>query len=516
MRPDLIQNRIDKIHRLRELGVEPYPYSFERTYTAAAVLDGFEARESSGEEVALAGRILSLRPMGKAAFAHIQDSGVKIQLYFKRDDLGDEAYQVFKLLDLGDIIGVRGTCIRTRTGEPSIAVRSFDVLSKAIRPLPVVKEKEGQVYDAWQDTGERYRRRYLDLILNPENRRLFEARAEVIRTLRNSLDSRGFLEVETPVLQAIYGGAMARPFTTHHNALDMPFYLRIALELPLKKLLVGGFDRVYELSRVFRNEGMDRSHNPEFTMLEFYWAYADYNEAMDLVETMFRESLRAARGELRFEWGGHELDFGPPFARRRMVDLIQEQTGLDVLADSEESLRAALRARKVKIPEFAERGHLIEELFDEYVESELVQPTFVTDHPRAISPLAKVHRHDREQLVERYELFICGMEFANAFSELNDPIDQRRRFEDQAALREKGDDEAQVLDEDFLQAVEYGMPPAAGVGIGVDRLVMVAAGGNSLRDVLLFPHMRPEEGREEAGEDDGTDELPDGARVDRS
>ncbi|MCB9465029.1 MAG: lysine--tRNA ligase [Candidatus Eisenbacteria bacterium] len=500
MRPELIQTRIDKIALLRELGVEPYPYRFDRTHTAAEVLEGFEGREASGETVAVAGRILALRPMGKAAFAHIQDSGQKIQLYFKKDDVGEDAYKVFKLLDLGDIIGVRGTCIRTRTGEPSIAVQSFDLLSKSIRPLPVVKEKEGQVFDAWQDTGERYRRRYLDLVLNPETRRVFQARADVIRTLRESLDSRGFLEVETPVLQAIYGGAMARPFMTHHNALDMPFFLRIALELPLKKLLVGGFDRVYELSRVFRNEGMDRSHNPEFTMLEFYWAYADYNEAMDLVETMFRESLAKARGSLQFEWNGHALDFEAPFARKRMVDLIQEQTGLDVLNDPEDALRAKLKERGVKIPEFAERGHLIEELFDEFVEETLIQPTFVTDHPRAISPLAKVHRKDKEQLVERYELFICGMEFANAFSELNDPIDQRQRFEDQAALREKGDDEAQVLDEDFLQSVEYGMPPAAGVGIGVDRLVMIAADGYSLRDVLLFPHMRPEEGR--AGDDE--------------
>ncbi len=493
MRPDLIQNRIDKAERLREMGVNPYPYRFERTHQVSEVLANFdeeEAKEDSSS-VAVAGRIVSLRLMGKAAFAHVQDASGKIQLYIKRDDVGTESYKAFKLLDLGDLLGVRGTRIRTRTGEASIAVTELEVLSKAIRPLPVVKEKEGEVFDAWKDTGARYRRRYLDLILNPDSREAFRKRSAVVRALRDYLDERDFVEVETPVLQAIYGGAMARPFETYHNALDMPFFMRIALELPLKRLLVGGFDRVYELGRVFRNEGVDRSHNPEFTMLEFYWAYADYHDAMDLVEDLCRTVVKTVTGGMTVEWDGKTIDFEPAFPRVRMVDLIAEKTGLDVLKDPEEKLRSKLG----EAPDFATRGHLIEELFDQYVQGDLVQPTFVMDHPLAISPLAKVNRHEPELLVERFEIFIGGIEFGNAFSELNDPVDQRRRFEEQAAQRERGNDEAQVLDEDYLEAMEYGMPPAAGVGLGVDRLAMLVAGTHALRDVLLFPHMRPEEGR---------------------
>lgn len=494
MRPELIEIRRQKVARLRELGVNPYPYSFRRTMNTASLLDGFDAR-IDGDEVAVAGRLMAIRPMGKAVFAHLQDESGRIQLYFKRDELGERAFEILELLDLGDIAGVVGVPMRTRTGEATLAVRSFELLCKTLRPLPSVKEKDGQTFDAWEDVEARYRRRYVDLILHPERRRVFEARARLITGLRRYLDERGFLEVETPVLQAIYGGAMARPFTTHHNALDMKLFLRIAEELPLKKLLVGGFERVYEIGRVFRNEGMDRNHNPEFTMLEFYWAYADYRDAMDLVEDMVRSAVIAAAGSGVIEYNGHSIDVGAPFARRSMVDLIREHTGVDVLASPVEELRALLVKGGVSVAKFAERGHLIEALFDLAVCPKLVQPTFVTDHPLAISPLAKVHRDRPTELAERFELFIDGREFGNSFSELNDPIDQRRRFEDQARLREAGDDEAQVLDEDFLEAIETGMPPAAGVGIGIDRLAMLASGAPSIRDVLLFPHMRPEEGR---------------------
>lgn len=493
MKKALIQMRIDKAHRLRELGAEPYPYSFARTHLTSELLKDFDAR-AGGDPVAVAGRVLALRPMGKVTFAHVQDSTGKIQLLFRKDDLSDSTWNALDLIDLGDLIGVRGAPMRTRTGEATIQASSLTVLAKAIRPLPVVKEKDGQKFDAWADTGNRYRRRHLDLILNPERRRAFEIRSRVIRACRAFLDERGFLEVETPVLQSIYGGAMARPFVTHHNALDLQLYLRIALELPLKKLLVGGIDRVYEIGHVFRNEGIDRSHSPEFTMLEFYWAYADYHEAMDLVETLLRRVLQDATGSLQVEWDGRSLDFSKPIPRRRMVDLIQEQTGLDPLRDPEERLREKLIEAREAIPAYASRGHLIEALFDHFVQPTLFQPIFVTDHPRAISPLAKAHR-EVPDLVERFEIFIGGVEFGNAFSELNDPVDQRARFEDQAEQRERGDLEAQMLDEEFLEAIEHGMPPAAGVGIGIDRLAMLAAGVHSLRDILLFPQMRPEEGQ---------------------
>ncbi|MCC7143592.1 MAG: lysine--tRNA ligase [Candidatus Eisenbacteria bacterium] len=494
MRPELIEIRRQKVARLRELGVNPYPYSFRRTMNTAGLLDGFDAR-IDGDPVAVAGRLMAIRPMGKAVFAHLQDEGGRIQLYFKKDEIGEAAFAILELLDLGDIVGVVGVPMRTRTGEATLSVRSFQLLCKTLRPLPSVKEKDGQTFDAWEDVEARYRRRYVDLILHPERRRVFEARARLITGLRRYLDERGFLEVETPVLQAIYGGAMARPFTTHHNALDMRLFLRIAEELPLKKLLVGGFERVYEIGRVFRNEGMDRNHNPEFTMLEFYWAYADYRDAMDLVEDMVRAAVTAAAGSNVVDYNGHAIDLGAPFARRSMVELIQECTGVDVLTAPVDALRALLIKGGVTVAKFAERGHMIEALFDLAVCPKLVQPTFVTDHPLAISPLAKVHRDRPTELAERFELFIDGREFGNSFSELNDPIDQRRRFEDQARLREAGDDEAQVLDEDFLEAIETGMPPAAGVGIGIDRLAMLASGAPSIRDVLLFPHMRPEEGR---------------------
>ncbi len=495
MRPELIEIRRQKLQRLRDLGVNPYPYSFARTHTSDALLQDFDTKIGAAP-VALAGRLMAIRPMGKAFFAHLQDPGGRIQLYFKKDELGERVFEILDLLDLGDIVGVRGVPMRTRTGEATVQVSELEVLCKSIRPLPSVKEKDGETFDAWSDTEARYRRRYLDLIVNPASRRVFQVRAGVISSLRRYLDQRGFLEVETPVLQAIYGGAMARPFVTHHNALDMRLYLRIAEELPLKKLLVGGIERVYEIGRVFRNEGMDRNHNPEFTMLEFYWAYADYHDAMDLVEDMVRTSVTAATGGGVVAYNGKEIDLSRPFVRRSMVDLIRDHTGVDALSSPEADLRAVLVRGGAEVPPYAGRGHMIEALFDLKVQGQLVQPTFVTDHPVAISPLAKVHRERPAELAERFELFIDGREFGNSFSELNDPVDQRQRFVDQARLRELGDEEAQVLDEDFLQAIETGMPPAAGVGIGIDRLVMLAAGAASIRDVLLFPHMRPEGGEQ--------------------
>ncbi|MFN8547970.1 MAG: lysine--tRNA ligase [Candidatus Eisenbacteria bacterium] len=506
MRSELIEVRRRKLERLRALGVNPYPYRFARTDTSEQLLRDFDSK-MDGRSVALAGRLMALRPMGKAVFAHLQDPSGRIQLYFKKDDLSAREWEVLELLDLGDIVGVRGTPMRTRTGEATVQVREFELLCKTIRPLPSVKEKDGETFDAWSDTEARYRRRYLDLVLNPESRRAFEVRARLISQLRSYLDTRGFLEVETPVLQPIYGGAMARPFTTHHNALDMKLYLRIAEELPLKKLLVGGIERVYEIGRVFRNEGMDRNHNPEFTMLEFYWAYADYRDAMDLVEDMVRESVRSATGSTTVEYNGKTIDLGAPFTRRSMVELIHDATGLDALASPESALRSHLTAAGLEVPTYAGRGQMIEMLFDLRVQGSLVQPTFVTDHPLAISPLAKVHRDRPGELVERFELFIDGREFGNSFSELNDPVDQRDRFEEQARLRDLGDEEAQVLDEDFLQAIEHGMPPAAGVGIGIDRLVMLAAGASSIRDVLLFPHMRSEDAAGDSERDAGSDEA---------
>ncbi|MBM3317943.1 MAG: lysine--tRNA ligase [Candidatus Eisenbacteria bacterium] len=490
---DPLEARRGKLRALRALGVQPYPHGFRRTHLAAEVLEGFAGLEER-VTAALAGRIRSLRPMGKVVFAHIEDPSGRIQLYLRADEMGEESFRVASLLDLGDLIGATGVPFRTRTGEISIRVEGLSVLAKALRPLPAVKEREGVVYDAFRDREARYRRRYLDLILNPEVREVFARRAAAIRVLRRELDARGFLEVETPVLQAVYGGASARPFRTHHHALDMPLYLRIAEELPLKKLLVGGLERVYELGRVFRNEGLDRHHNPEFTLLEFYWAYADYREAMSLVEDLVRQTALEVRGALQIpspEGTDEVVDLAPPFERRSLADLVREQAGIDVLAASDGALDEACRRLGGGLPAGAPRGKRIEKLFDLSVAPRLRRPTFVTDYPMSISPLAKGHRERPDDLVERFELFILGQEYANAFSELNDPEEQRRRFAEQQRWREAGDEEAQPLDEDFLEALEHGMPPAAGVGIGVDRLVMLLTGCAAIRDVLLFPHLRP-------------------------
>jgi lysyl-tRNA synthetase, class II len=496
---DPIAIRREKLRRLRELGFEPYPHRFHRTHRAGEIHAGYA--ELEGRPVTVAGRLRSLRPMGKAAFGHIEDASGVIQLYLRQDALG-EAFALVALLDLGDLIGAQGKVFRTRTGEVSVQVESLTLLAKALRPMPVVKEKDGVVFDAFRDREARYRMRYLDLMVNAETRDLFRRRAAAIQELRRYLDTRGFLEVETPVLERCYGGALARPFRTFHEALDLELYLRIAEELPLKKLLVGGLERVYEIGRVFRNEGLDRHHNPEFTLLEFYWAYADYTDAMDLVEDLLRTVARAVTGGLQLRWSGgahatselETVDLEPAFARRPMLGLIREATGADALALSEPELRALAERFGAPAPPAAPRGKLIEKVFDAAVAPRLRRPTFVTDYPKLISPLAKSHRERPDDLVERFELFILGEEFANAFTELNDPAEQRRRFEDQKRQRDAGDEETHPLDEDFLLALEQGMPPAAGVGIGVDRLIMLLTGASAIRDVLLFPHLRPSAG----------------------
>lgn len=487
---DPIAARREKLARIRQAGVDPYPPQFARTHRAAEILEGF-AQLEEGELVAVAGRLHSLRLMGKAAFGHIEDSSGRIQVYLRRDLLGDEAYALLKLIDLSDFLGIRGRVFRTRMGEISVRAEQLEVLAKSLRPMPVVKDRDGTVFDTFRDRETRYRQRYLDLMVNPETRELFRRRSNTIVALRRELDRRGFLEVETPVLQLVYGGALARPFQTHHNALDLDLYLRIAEELPLKKLIVGGLERVYEIGRVFRNEGLDRHHNPEFTMLEFYWAYADYRDAMDLVEELLRAVARDVCGGLSLSSGTATIDLGPPFARRPMMSLIREATGEEVLGREAGDLQAICRRLGAKMHPTTSPGKLIEKIFDLAVVPNLEQPTFVIDHPKLVSPLAKAHREDPEHLVERFELFVGGQELANAFTELNDPDEQRRRFEQQTRLRDGGDEETHPLDEDFLAALEHGMPPTAGVGIGVDRLVMLLTGAQAIRDVLLFPHMRP-------------------------
>ena len=504
---ELRRVRLEKLAALRQLGIDPYPPTFRRSHLTREVLDRFPDLEEK-ERVTIAGRLMSLREMGKASFAHVQDGSARIQVYFKKDQMPEGAYEILKLLDLGDLIGVEGVPFRTRTGEITVRAERLTVLVKAIRPLPVVKEKDGQRFDDLADNIDlRYRQRHADLILNPAARRSLEMRVAILRELRVFLNARGFLEVETPILQTIYGGAYARPFLTKHNALSLDLFLRIALELPLKRLLVGGFERVYELGRVFRNEGMDREHSPEFTMLEFYWAYADYRDAMEMVEEMIRATALATVATTKLSWHGVEVDLAAPFQRRTMRDLVLEHAGLDIVGDPDKSFAAWLAERNEKVPAVPGRGALLEAVFDVAVVPNLREPTFVMDYPRSISPLAKAHREAPEDLVERFELFIGGSEFANAFSELNDPLDQRARLEDQASRRAMGDEEAQQLDEDFMLAIEHGMPPAAGVGIGVDRLVMLLTGETNIRDVLFFPLMKPEA----AGAREDGDEPDDGA-----
>ncbi len=483
----LIAFRKEKLEKLRANGVNPYPYSYDATHTSQAILNDFSGHEN--KTVTLAGRIMSLRKMGKAAFCHIQDSAGRIQIYVKRDAVGTEQYANFKLLDLGDYIGVKGYVFKTKTEEISIHAEEITILAKSIRPIPIVKEKEGETFDAFADKEQRYRNRHLDLIVNPEQRAVFKTRATIISGLRNYLDSRGYVEVETPILQPLYGGANARPFVTHHNTLDQDLYLRIADELYLKRLIIGGFDKVYEISKVFRNEGMDRNHNPEFTMLEFYQAYVDYEYMMDLVEDMIR-TVSESVGSLVRNWSAAKIDLSKPFKRIPILDLIKKYTGKDITDAKVDDLKAMFVELQLELPENYNYGILLDEIMKQVVEPNLIQPVFVIDHPKAVSPLAKQHRSGKAGLVERFELFIGGMEFANAFSELNDPIDQRKRFEDQARLGSAGDEEAHPLDENFLEAVESGMPPTGGVGIGVDRLTMLLTENRSIKDVILFPAMR--------------------------
>jgi lysyl-tRNA synthetase class 2 len=501
---ELRRVRLEKLAALREMGLNPYPHTFHTTIAAREILERFSELDEKGH-VTIAGRLMSLREMGKASFAHLQDGSGRIQVYFKRDQLPEGSYEIMKLLDLGDLIGVEGVPFRTRTGEITVRAERLTVLCKGLRPLPIVKEKDGQRYDDLSDKDIRYRQRHADLLLNPSTRRTLEMRTAVIRALRGYLDSHGFLEVETPILQTIYGGAYARPFLTRHNALSIDLFMRIALELPLKRLLVGGIEKVYEIGRVFRNEGMDREHNPEFTMLEFYWAYADYIDAMNTVEDLLRAAARATLGGTSLSWNGVDLDLANPFHRVTMRDLLREHAGLDIVSDPDERFDSWLRARGERGPLIPGRGPLIESCFDLAVVPRLREPTFVMDYPRTLSPLAKAHREHPEDLVERFELFIAGKEFANAFSELNDPVDQRARLEEQARRRAMGDEEAQQLDEDFMIAIEHGMPPAAGVGIGVDRLVMLLTGEPNIRDVLFFPLMKPEGAgpRDEGGDTPG-------------
>ena len=479
------QIRREKLQGLMESGANPYLITkYDVTHESQTVIDQFDSLE--GQTVSIAGRMIGRHIMGKASFGRVLDGQGKIQIYVKRDDIGEEAYAAFKKYDLGDLIGVTGKPFKTKTGEISIHVESLTLLAKCLKPLP-------EKFHGLTDTDLRYRQRYLDMIVNPEVRDTFVKRSQIISAIRAFMDGRGFLEVETPVLHTQAGGAAARPFVTHHNTLDIDMYLRIALELHLKRLIVGGFPRVYEIGRVFRNEGMDPRHNPEFTMLELYQAYTDYNGMMDLIEEMIRFVARKVNGEAIVQYGDVTIDLEKPFARMSMVEAVKQYAGVDFDAvDTLEEAREIAKAHHIKYEERHKKGDILNLFFDEYVEEHLVQPTFLTGHPVEISPLAK-RDPKKPGYTERFELFILGRELANAFSELNDPIDQRARFEAQAALKAQGDEEAHGVDEDFLNALEIGMPPTGGLGMGVDRLVMLLTNSVSIRDVLLFPTMKPRE-----------------------
>lgn len=501
--------RREKLKELQQLGIDPYPAPLYPVNTSSVYIkDHFKGEENKAdfENVCIAGRIMSIRDMGKASFAVLQDSAGKIQIYVRRDDIcpGEDKTlydKVWKhLLDIGDIIGVKGFVFKTKTGETSVHVQELTVLSKSLHPLPIVKEKEGEVYDAVTDPEFKYRQRYADLIINPQVKETFVKRTKLINAIREFLNSRGALEVDTPVLQAIPGGAAARPFITHHNTLDVPFYLRIANELYLKRLIVGGFDWVYEFSRNFRNEGMDRTHNPEFTVLEFYVAYKDYLWMMEVTEQLLEHAAIAVNGTTKVTIEGKEIDFKAPYRRITMYDAIKEYTGIDISQMNEEQLRDVCRKLRIHVDNTMGKGKLIDEIFSETAEHHFVQPTFIIDYPVEMSPLTKKHRSKRG-LVERFELMINGKEIANAYTELNDPIDQRERFEEQLKLMQRGDDEAMYIDYDFLRALEYGMPPTSGIGFGIDRLCMLLTNQPSIQDVLLFPQMRPEKPLQELGAD---------------
>lgn len=490
--------RRNSLQKLRELGIDPYPpHEFKINTNTLEIKENFNEKDNNFQNVSIAGRIMSRRIMGKASFAEIQDHKGRIQIYLNRDEICREEdktiyNEVFrKLLDIGDIIGVEGSVFITHMGEITINVKKFTVLNKSLRPLPIVKEKDGKTWDAYTDLEQRYRRRYVDLIVNPKVKEVFIKRTKIINTMREMFNEHGFLEVETPILQPIPGGAAARPFITHHNSLDIPLYLRIANELYLKRLIVGGFEGVYEFAKDFRNEGMDRTHNPEFTVLEIYVAYKDYLWMMNFTEKIIEKVALALHNTTKVKVNDYLIDFKTPYPRISMAESIKEHTGHDILGKSEDQLRQICKSLGIETNPGMGKGKLIDEIFSEKCEHHYIQPTFIIDYPVEMSPLTKRHRNDPE-LTERFELMVNGKEIVNAYSELNDPIDQRERFEEQLRLQEKGDDEAMLIDHDFLRALEYGMPPTSGMGMGIDRLTMIMTNSPSIQDVLFFPQMKPE------------------------
>ena len=500
--------RREKLDSLRKLGINPYPADlYPVNHTTTKVKQDFE----EGKQVVIAGRLMSRRIQGKASFAELQDSTGRIQVYFNRDEictgedktLYNDVYK--KLLDIGDFIGIEGELFTTQVGEKTVMVKNFTLLSKALKPLPLPKvDKEGNEFDKFNDPEMRYRQRYADLVVNPKVKDVFVKRTKLFAAMRNFFNEKGYFEVETPILQSIPGGAAARPFVTHHNALDIPLYLRIANELYLKRLIVGGFDGVYEFSKNFRNEGMDRTHNPEFTAMEIYVAYKDYNWMMDFTEKLLEHCAIAVNGTTEATFGEHKVDFKAPYKRVTMTDAIKQFTGFDITGKTEEELREAALGMDIEVDETMGKGKLIDEIFGEKCEGNFIQPTFITDYPKEMSPLCKEHRENPE-LTERFELMVCGKEIANAYSELNDPIDQRERFEEQLKLAEKGDDEAtEFIDQDFLRALEYGMPPTSGLGIGMDRLIMFLTNNQSIQEVLFFPQMKPERKKVDLTEEEKT------------
>lgn len=485
---DQLRVRREKLHNLQEKGLDPFGQRFERTHQTQDIIDLYDGqtKEELDEKeipVTIAGRIMTKRGKGKAGFAHIQDLSGQIQIYVRKDAIGDEVYEIFNSADLGDIIGVTGNVFKTKVGELSIKVEKFELLTKALRPLP-------DKFHGLKDIEQRYRQRYVDLIMNPDSKKTFIFRSKIIQAMRRYLDDHGYLEVETPTMHSIPGGASARPFITHHNALDMPLYMRIAIELHLKRLIVGGLEKVYEIGRVFRNEGVSTRHNPEFTMIELYEAYADYQDIMELTENLIAHIAKEVLGTTTIQYGEYEVNLEPKWTRLHMVDAIKEYTGADFWKEmSVEEARALAKEHNVEIGERMLYGHIVNEFFEQKVEEKLIQPTFIYGHPVEISPLAKKNADD-PRFTDRFELFIVAREHANAFTELNDPIDQKERFEAQLKEREQGNDEAHMMDEDFIEALEYGMPPTGGLGIGIDRLVMLLTNAPSIRDVLLFPQMR--------------------------
>ena len=503
--------RREALTELRKLGIDPYPpEAFEVNVSSQDIKDNYERDKTSYKNIRFAGRIMSRRIMGSASFAELQDSSGRIQAYINRDELCPREDKTLyntvfkKLLDIGDFIGVSGYVFTTKTGEISIHVSEMKILSKSLKPLPIVKrDDDGNIYDGFTDPEMRYRQRYVDLTVNPEFKQIFIKRSKVINTMRSYFDDQGWMEVETPILQPIHGGAAARPFSTHHNALDMPLYLRIANELYLKRLIVAGFDGVYEFGKMFRNEGMDRTHNPEYTAMEIYVAYKDYIWMMGMVEECLEKVAIAIHGKAAVKVGEHEINFAGPYEKLSMYDSIKKHTGIDVSAMDDATLRRTCKELNIEIDNTMGRGKLIDEIFSEKVEAHLIQPTYITDYPIEMTPLAKKHR-SQEGLVERFELFVMGKEIANAYTELNDPIDQRERLEEQLLLAGRGDEEAMAMDNDFLRALEYGMPPTSGLGIGIDRLVMLMTDQNTIQEVLFFPQMRPEKKAKVSSSEDFT------------